>query len=83
MNFAIEVTPAANPLTPQTLFHILQSSVSHSQQQLHIGAQQLLAWETEKGFYSLLQVSPVMPANDSTFIVGANADIDDRSGCLH
>ena len=55
MSFAIEVPAAANPLTPQTLLHVLKSAVSSHQQQLQTGAQQLKNWESEKGYYSLLQ----------------------------
>ena len=55
MSFAIEVPAAANPLTPPTLLHVLRSAVSSSPHQLQTGAQQLKNWESEKGYYSLLQ----------------------------
>ena len=55
MNFAIEVPGEANPLTDQTLFHVLQSASSNDQQQIKTGAQQLQNWEKTPGFYSLLQ----------------------------
>ena len=55
MSFAIEVTAEANPLSKQTLYHVLQSSTSNDQQQIKTGAQQLQNWETKAGFYSLLQ----------------------------
>lgn len=55
MNFAIEVSAEANPLTDQTLFHVLQSASSNDQQQLKSGAQQLQNWEKSPGFYSSLQ----------------------------
>ena len=55
MNFAIEVTAEANPLSKQTLYHVLQSSTSNDQQQIKTGTQQLQNWETTAGFYSLLQ----------------------------
>lgn len=55
MNFAIEVPAEANPLTNQTLFHVLQSASSNNQQQVKTGAQQLQNWEKSPGFYSSLQ----------------------------
>ena len=55
MNFAIEVPAEANPLTDQTLFHVLQSASSNEQQQVKSGAQQLQNWEKCPGFYSSLQ----------------------------
>lgn len=55
MNFAIEVIAEANPLSKQTLYHVLQSSTSNDQQQIKTGTQQLQNWETTAGFYSLLQ----------------------------
>ncbi len=55
MSFAIEVTAEANPLSKQTLYHVLQSSTSNDQQQIKTGAQQLQNWETTAGFYSSLQ----------------------------
>lgn len=55
MNFSIEVPAEANPLTDQTLFHVLQSASSSNQQQVKSGAQQLQNWEKSPGFYSSLQ----------------------------
>ena len=55
MNFSIEVPAEANPLTTQTLHHILQSAVSNDPQQLKTGVQQLQNWEKSPGFYSSLQ----------------------------
>ena len=55
MNFAIEVPAEANPLTDQTLFHVLQSASSSDRQQIKSGAQQLQNWEKFPGFYSSLQ----------------------------
>lgn len=55
MNFAIEVPAEANPLTDQTLFHVLQSASSNDRQQIKSGAQQLQNWEKAPGFYSSLQ----------------------------
>lgn len=55
MNFAIEVPAETNPLTDQTLFHVLQSASSNDQQQIKSGAQQLENWEKSPGFYSSLQ----------------------------
>ena len=55
MNFTIEVPAEANPLTDQTLFHVLQSASSNNQQQVKSGAQQLQNWEKSPGFYSSLQ----------------------------
>ena len=55
MSFAIEVPGEANPLTDQTLFHVLQSASSNDQQQVKSGAQQLQNWERTPGFYSSLQ----------------------------
>ena len=55
MSFAIEVPAEANPLTDQTLFHVLQSASSNDRQQIKSGAQQLQNWEKTPGFYSSLQ----------------------------
>lgn len=55
MNFAIEVPAEVNPLTDQTLFHVLQSASSNDRQQIKSGAQQLQNWEKAPGFYSSLQ----------------------------
>ena len=55
MDFSIEVPAEANPLTTQTLHHILQSASSNDPQQLKTAAQQLQNWERSPGFYSSLQ----------------------------
>ena len=55
MDFTIEVAAEANPLTDQTLFHVLQSASSNDRQQIKSGAQQLQNWEKSSGFYSSLQ----------------------------
>ena len=55
MDGPIELPPDANPLTPHLLSQALQSAVSSQPQQIQVGTQQLQRWETEKGFYSLLQ----------------------------
>ena len=55
MNFAIEVPAEANPLTGQTLFHVLQAASSNDQQQVKSGAQQLQNWEKYPFYYSSLQ----------------------------
>jgi len=55
MNFAIEAPAEANPLTIQTLYHVLQSASSNDQQQVKTGTQQLQNWERSPGFYSSLQ----------------------------
>ena len=55
MNFAIEVPAEANPLTDQTLLHVLRSASSNDQQQVKSGAQQLQNWERFPGFYGSLQ----------------------------
>ena len=56
MSFAIEVPGEANPLTPQQIFHALQSGSSSQQLSIQTGTQQLQTWETQKGYYTLLQV---------------------------
>lgn len=55
MSFAIEVPAEANPLTTQTLYHVLQSASSNDQQQVKSGTQQLQNWERSPGYYSSLQ----------------------------
>jgi hypothetical protein len=56
MSFAIEVSGEANPLNPQQIFHVLQSASSSQQLSIQTGTQQLQTWETQKGYYTLLQV---------------------------
>ncbi|KAI9801900.1 MAG: hypothetical protein M1833_002214 [Piccolia ochrophora] len=55
MDGPIELPPEANPLTPQILYNVLRSAASGDPQQIQTGAKQLQQWETEKGYYSLLQ----------------------------
>jgi hypothetical protein len=55
---AIELPPEANPLNLQFLYNTLRNASSADQQQVQTGTQQLQRWETERGFYSLLQVRP-------------------------
>ncbi|KAH0536577.1 hypothetical protein FGG08_006561 [Glutinoglossum americanum] len=52
---AIELPAEANPLTPANLFNVLTRAVSTHQQQVQTGAQQLQAWEAERGYYCMLQ----------------------------
>jgi len=56
MSFAIEVPGEAAPLTPQQVYHALQSAGSSQQLSIQTGTQQLQTWETHPGYYSLLQV---------------------------
>ena len=56
MSFAIEVSGEANPLNPQEIFRALQSGSSSQQLSIQTGTQQLQTWETQKGYYTLLQV---------------------------
>lgn len=56
MNFSIEVAAEANPLKPDTLHNILRSASSSDPQQVRTSALQLQGWETERGYYGLLQV---------------------------
>lgn len=56
MAFAIEVPGEANPLTPQQVYLALQSASSSQQLSIQTGTQQLQFWETQRGFYTLLQV---------------------------
>ncbi|KAJ9666327.1 hypothetical protein H2201_003515 [Coniosporium apollinis] len=51
----IELPAEANPLTEGILYHVLRSAASNDPQQIQTGTKQLQKWETEKGFYSLLQ----------------------------
>jgi hypothetical protein len=53
---AIELPADANPLTPANLFNVLTRAVSQHQQQVQTGAQQLQRWESERGYYCMLQV---------------------------
>lgn len=62
MAFAIEVAGEANPLTPQQVYLALQSAGSSQQLAIQTGTQQLQTWETQKGYYTLLQVGYTFPA---------------------
>ncbi|KUJ24549.1 ARM repeat-containing protein [Mollisia scopiformis] len=55
MAFNIEVPGEAAPLTPQQVYLALQSAGSSQQLSIQTGTQQLQTWETQKGYYSLLQ----------------------------
>lgn len=57
MAFAIEVPGEAAPLTPQQVYLALQSAGSSQQVHIQTGTQQLQSWETQRGYYTLLQVS--------------------------
>jgi hypothetical protein len=55
MEFAIEAPGEANPLSEQTIYNTLVSASSNNPQQVQTGTKQLQAWESEPGFYPLLQ----------------------------
>ncbi|TGO88826.1 hypothetical protein BPOR_0140g00180 [Botrytis porri] len=55
MAFAIEVPGEAAPLNPQQVYLALQSAGSSQQQAIQTGTQQLEAWKTQRGYYTLLQ----------------------------
>lgn len=57
MNGAIELPGEAAPLTPQQVYLALQSASSYQQQRIQTGTQQLQTWETQRGYYSILQVT--------------------------
>lgn len=61
MAFAIEVPGEANPLTPQQIYQVLQSATSSQQQSIQTATKQLQTWETQRGYYSLLQVGYLLP----------------------
>lgn len=52
----IELAGEANPLTLQNVFNALVSAAGSTQMQVQTGAKQLQTWETQEGYYSLLQV---------------------------
>lgn len=56
MNFSVEVPGEANPLTPQQVYLALQSAGSSQQLSIQTGTKQLQTWETQRGYYSTLQV---------------------------
>ena len=53
MAFSIEVPGETNPLTPQQLYNVLQSALQPAGSSQ---TQQLQNWETQRGYYTLLQV---------------------------
>ncbi|KAG4034728.1 hypothetical protein MFRU_002g00810 [Monilinia fructicola] len=55
MAFSIEVPGEAAPLNPQQVYLALQSAGSSQQLAIQTGTQQLEAWKTQKGYYTLLQ----------------------------
>lgn len=56
MNGAIELPGEAAPLTPQQVYLALQSATSYQQHRIQTGTQQLQTWESQSGYYSILQV---------------------------
>lgn len=56
MSFAIEVPGDANPLSLQELCRALESATSTDYARRQAAGQQLTSWETEKGYFSSLQV---------------------------
>ena len=59
MGFNIEVAGEAAPLTPQQVYLALQSAGSSQQHSIQTGTQQLQTWETQAGYYTLLQVRSI------------------------
>ena len=55
MTSAFELPAEANPLTENQLLHTLKSAASGDVYQLQTGTRQLQQWETQDGFYPLLQ----------------------------
>lgn len=55
MNFAVELPGEAAPLNSEMISRVLMSAVSSEQIKIQTATQQLQAWETQKGFFSLLQ----------------------------
>ncbi|ESZ98817.1 hypothetical protein SBOR_0786 [Sclerotinia borealis F-4128] len=55
MAFSIEVPGEAAPLNPQQVYLALQSAGSSQQLAIQTGTQQLEAWKTQRGYYTLLQ----------------------------
>ncbi|KAG9233175.1 armadillo-type protein [Amylocarpus encephaloides] len=55
MEFAIEVPGETAPLSPHQVYLALQSAGSSQQLQIQTGTQQLQVWETQRGYYTLLQ----------------------------
>lgn len=52
---ALELPAEANPLSEGLLFHVLRSAASSDPHQIQTGTKQLQKWESEKGYYPLLQ----------------------------
>lgn len=52
----IELPAEANPLTEANLYNVLRSAASNDPLQIQTGTKQLQRWETERGYYALLQV---------------------------
>lgn len=72
MAFAIEVPGEAAPLNPQQVYLALQSAGSSQQLAIQTGTQQLEAWVTQRGYYTLLQVlvsSTVKYENDKLMLL--------------
>ena len=59
MDNIIELPAETNPLNWSILLHVLKSAASADQQQVETGTKQLQKWETEKGYYSSLQVTHI------------------------
>jgi hypothetical protein len=59
MEFSVEVPGEANPLTPRQVYLALQSASSSQQLSIQTGTQQLQTWETQRGYYSTLQVGDI------------------------
>lgn len=55
MNGFAELSGEANPLTPALVYSALQNAGSNQQLLIQSGTRQLQQWETQRGFYSLLQ----------------------------
>lgn len=53
---ALELPAEANPLSEGLLFHVLRSAASSDPHQIQTGTKQLQKWESEEGYYPLLQV---------------------------
>lgn len=66
MAFAIEVPGEAVPLSPQQVYLALQSAGSSQQLHIQTGTQQLQAWETQRGYYTLLQACHYPSPQSST-----------------
>lgn len=66
MAHIIEVQGEANPLTSQSLFHVLSTLSSPNPLALRTGTEQLKNWEIQSGYFSLLQVGENSSPNVST-----------------